>query len=111
LKREEYVAQLAKSDIILLPYDPVAYYARTSGLFVEAICAGKVVFTREGSWLAHELHRYDLHELITDFASLEHMISIAQDAEVLKKLARMQQAYQKFHSVENFAQTISAILA
>jgi len=55
LSAEEYRALLASADAVLLPYDGLTYRSRTSGPFVEAICAGKPVVVTEGTWMAREL--------------------------------------------------------
>jgi glycosyltransferase involved in cell wall biosynthesis len=46
---------LLKSDIVLFPYDSVAYAARSSGIFTEAMVAGIPVVVPEGSWMALQL--------------------------------------------------------
>lgn len=55
LSSEEYRALLASADAVLLPYDELTYRSRTSGPFVEALCAGKPVVVTEGTWMAREL--------------------------------------------------------
>ncbi len=102
LTRAQYVEQMMRSHIILLPYDPVAYFFRTSGILVESVCAGKVPFVLEGSWLANELREHNLEELIIDFTSFEEISRIAKDSQVLEKLKKMQSYYREYHSSENF---------
>lgn len=51
LDTEAYYELLAAADIVLVPYDPERYQARSSGIMVQAQCAGKVVVTRCGSWM------------------------------------------------------------
>ena len=67
LTRTEYLMQLAISDLVLLPYDALAYKERTSGIFIETIVAGKMPAVTRGTWMAGELARYDLSELIVDW--------------------------------------------
>jgi glycosyltransferase involved in cell wall biosynthesis len=55
LSQEAYHALLVSADLVLLPYDAVTYHARTSGPFVEAICAGKPVVIPGNSWMSREL--------------------------------------------------------
>jgi len=110
LKRADYVEQMIRSHIILLPYDPVAYYARTSGILVEAICAGKIPFVLEGSWLANELREHNLEELIIDFTSFEEIVRLAKDRKVLEKLEKMQSYYREYHSLENFKKMLAQLI-
>ena len=50
-----YCALLAASDIVLVGYSPASYRYRSSGVLMEAIAAGKVVVTTEGSWMASQV--------------------------------------------------------
>lgn len=106
---EEYFASLNRCDVVLLPYDPAKYKRRTSGVFVEAILAGKIPLVKEGSWLAYELKRFDLQELIVDWKNprfFSHLFELTQDGNMIKKLEKMQQAYLQFHGEENFGQSL-----
>ncbi|NGX56917.1 MAG: hypothetical protein K1060chlam5_01170 [Candidatus Anoxychlamydiales bacterium] len=64
LNFDEYNSLMVKSDIILLPYIAEFYRLRTSGIFVEAIAFGKIVVTTKNTWMASELEKFDLNELI-----------------------------------------------
>jgi glycosyltransferase involved in cell wall biosynthesis len=55
LSSESYRALLESADLVLLPYDAVTYRSRTSGPFVEAICAGKPVVIPRDSWMSAQL--------------------------------------------------------
>lgn len=58
LGSSEYFERLSEADIIVAPYDPRAYERRSSSVFVEALCAGKVVIVPRGSsmeaWLPRD---------------------------------------------------------
>jgi glycosyltransferase involved in cell wall biosynthesis len=49
---EAYCDLVAQSDIVLLGYSAESYRSRSSSVLVEAMAAGKVVVTTEGSWMA-----------------------------------------------------------
>lgn len=51
---DEYYRRLAQADLVLLPYDAAAYSARSSGICVEALAAGKPFVTTAGSWMASQ---------------------------------------------------------
>ena len=57
LSPEEYQNLLVGSDVVLLPYDQVNYYARTSGILVEALGCGIPVVVPEGTWLSRQFIR------------------------------------------------------
>jgi hypothetical protein len=59
LTSEEYRELLLGSDITLLCYDPLNYYARSSGILVESLAMGIPVIVPAGCWLARQfLERY-----------------------------------------------------
>lgn len=55
LSPEDYYALVSQADIVLLPYAPHAYQARTSGAMGEALAAGAAVVVTSGTWLADQL--------------------------------------------------------
>ena len=114
LPRSNYVAWMGRADLILLPYDPKLFRARTSGVFVEAIAAGKPPVVTDGTWMAHELRQHGLEQLILDWDSpaiLADLLRVARDPELPAKLARMQAAYAEYHSVPGYARAIQRIFA
>jgi glycosyltransferase involved in cell wall biosynthesis len=50
-----YQALLHSADLVLIPHDAVTYHSRTSGTFVEAICADKPVVAPGNSWMSDQL--------------------------------------------------------
>lgn len=50
-----YYALLSRADVVLLPYDATQLPLRSSGIFSEAVAAGKVVVVPQGSWMADHL--------------------------------------------------------
>jgi hypothetical protein len=112
LPRSDYLAWMQNADVILQPYDPAFCWARTSGIFVEAIVAGNRPVVTDGTWMAHELRKYGLDQLILDWNSptiLSDLLRVARAEDVRVKLARMQSAYADYHSVPGFAKTIQHV--
>ena len=112
LTAKEYYDSLERSDVVLLPYDQ-KYARRTSGVFVEAILAGKIPVVKEGSWLSHELKRFDLTELIVDWEDplfFTNLFPLLQNEKILARLEKMQQAYVSFHGEKNFAESLRALI-
>lgn len=111
LTRNEYLKWLHISDIVLLPYDSYAYSERTSGVFVECIIAGKLSVVTKGTWMAAELSKYGLHELILDWQDdlvLNNLVTIANDNTIKTKVIKMQQAYRKFHNIQTYAEIMES---
>ncbi len=54
----QYFKVLATSDVTVLPYDPVIYTARTSGLALDSMLAGTPVIVPNHTWMADVVKRY-----------------------------------------------------
>jgi glycosyltransferase involved in cell wall biosynthesis len=71
LSSEEYYRMLAEADVILLPYRRGDYAARTSGIFAEALAAGKPVIVTTGTWMSAQLDHHGAGIGISDGAPQE----------------------------------------
>jgi hypothetical protein len=49
---DRYIELLHNADIILLPYDPIRYRARSSGVLAEALKLGCPTVVPSGTWMA-----------------------------------------------------------
>ena len=61
-----YLQLLKDADVLLLPYHVDKYHDRTSGVFCEALTAGKPAITTEGSFLGLEVMREGTGWLVRD---------------------------------------------
>lgn len=112
LSRLDYMRWMKTVDLVLLPYDPVVYGSATSGIFVEAVVCGTPPVTIAGTWMASELKRYQLDELILDWNSatlLEDFERILKSKTIYQKLSKMREEYQAFHSLEGFAKSLKKV--
>ncbi len=112
LPKKEYDEKMVNTDLILLPYLESSYRYRTSGIFVEAIVAGNIPVVSRDTWMAHELKKYDLTELIVDWESIDLLMiltSICADEKIKKKLLLMRRKYLDIHNVDNFARKLKSI--
>ncbi|GEM_PF-6959285 len=55
LDSEQYREMIVGADVLLVPYEPVAYYAGSSGIFAEALAAGVPVVCPAPTWMARQL--------------------------------------------------------
>jgi glycosyltransferase involved in cell wall biosynthesis len=60
LSQADYLALLARADVVLLPYTPTFYGAGSSGVFTEAASVGKVVVACQGTVPARQGRDYQL---------------------------------------------------
>jgi len=112
MPRADYLGWLYTMDVALLPYDPRAYATRTSGPFADAIVAGKPPVVTDHTWMAHELRKYQLDELILDWNSssvFRRLLQLPTDAGIRARLAQMRADYLRFHSVSGYAETIKTV--
>lgn len=55
MPRQQYMTQLQRSDLIVLPYDWKRYAIRTSGVFAEAAACGVPVVAPANTWMSDQL--------------------------------------------------------
>jgi hypothetical protein len=106
LSREKYIEWLKKADVVLLPYLPERYRCRSSGIFIEVITLGNIPAVSDGTWMADECRKFDLHEVIFQWDEknlIERLYQLSQNEKVIKKVQIMQKYYLEFHTVKNFA--------
>ena len=112
IERSAYQQQLIRSDIILTPYDKI-YIHGTSGIFVEAVVAGKMPFTTEGTWMAYELGRFGLDQLVLDWSKkniMETMYHRYEDLTIREKLESMSYSYRNKHNLTNFSEALERVI-
>ncbi|NGX53120.1 MAG: hypothetical protein KR126chlam5_01433 [Candidatus Anoxychlamydiales bacterium] len=112
LPRKEYNEKMLSTDLILLPYLENSYGYRTSGIFVEAIVAGITPAISKDTWMANELKKYDLEELIVDWESadlIKTLTSICANKKIKEKILLMRRKYLDIHNVDNFAKKLKDI--
>lgn len=113
LSRDEYIRLLSTTDVVVLPYSPQAYSQKTSGVFVEAVSAGKLPLVTRGTWMASELERFRLPELIVDWNREDfyaYLVSSFEDLCIRSRLKTMQIAYQQEHSVQSLARCFEPMM-
>mgnify|MGYP001609086973 CR=1 FL=1 len=112
LDRQDYERRFFISDVVLLPYDRDIYSESTSGIFVECIVAGAIPLVTKDTWMAYELEKRDLGELVIDWGSdflVQQIIDLATNRSIKQKIRTMQLEYRSFHSIPSFAQAIHSL--
>lgn len=113
LDEDTYEAMFSKTSLVLLPYKKINYKRQTSGIFVESICYGSIPVTYTDTWMAGELERFDLSELIVNFNDRdiwERLAHISQSEVIRKKVDCMRENYLNYHNVPSFAKEFSRAL-
>ncbi|GBF81573.1 glycosyltransferase family 1 protein [Aphanothece sacrum] len=114
LSRDKYHSWFCLTNIILLPYDAEAYGERTSGIFTESIIAGKISLVTPNTWMAYELLKYNLSELVIDWQEgqkvFDIVIKVSKSPIIKDKIKAMQTSYQQFHCLDNYGCMIQKII-
>jgi glycosyltransferase involved in cell wall biosynthesis len=102
LSDNAYLHLLREADVLLLPYRAETYRERTSGIFCEALSAGKPVIVSQGSFMGLQVSREQTGWLVRDQnpASLARAIrqALPEIESVAKRCAQLMQRYSKmFH--------------
>ncbi len=113
LDRDEYAHWLDRAQIILLPYDPVAYAERTSGIFTEAIIAERIPLVSAGTWMAQELAKYQLTDLVINWSDpvkvWREIPSKLANPVIQEKLTAMGEAYRRYHCLDSYAEVMQKL--
>jgi hypothetical protein len=110
----DYDRWLATADVILLPYAADRYRHSTSGIFAEAVVGGRLPLVSAGTWMAHELARHDLAELVIDWGDAPYVLrridALARDARVRAKLDLMREHFAGYHCESAYADALRGLL-
>jgi hypothetical protein len=107
MSENDYHAQMAACDIVLLLYDQNAYRIRGSGIAVEAVCADKCLLTHANTFCAGMLTESAgaaVDDLDGAVAAIDAMVS--QRAEYEARAARQGAAYRAHNSVSRYVRRI-----
>ena len=106
LTTEMYINTFQMTQYVILPYKKNRYSESTSGIFVESILLGCIPIVEWGTWMAQELERFALMELIVDFEyfHLSDFIATVEKnfSNINNKLKSMQRSYKQFHKVDSY---------
>jgi hypothetical protein len=112
LEKKQYNDIFSKVRYIILPYDELRYSESTSGIFVEAVLYKKIPIVQKNTWMASELEKFSLNELILDFNYIElekyinYIEKISSDKLIFIKLNIMRYQYEKFHNIDNYSKIL-----
>jgi glycosyltransferase involved in cell wall biosynthesis len=110
MDEREYRDFLSRSDIVVVPYLLDNYYRQTSGIYAEAVAAGKVTIVSKGTWMARQVEEFGggLAFAPNDPQSfLEATQSALSDYDNLHAGARVASArWRGFHTPENMVASI-----
>jgi len=106
-----YCRLLKNADIVVLPYLTEHYKARTSGIFAEAVAAGKPVVVPKGTWMEQQMVKFGVPGALFDGRTA---VSLGQAIEqVVQDLSgaqaqgqRASRSWRETHSVGRFVDAL-----
>ena len=113
LARTEYLKWLVACDVCLMPYNSFDYRERTSGIFTECVIAGKIPLVTNNTWMASELSKHNLEDLVIDWGNpsivMEKILGFSNNLDIKIRLTQMQEYYQDFHCLQGYANNLKGL--
>jgi len=109
LGRDEYIQAIDDCDVVLLPYRRSFYQTSVSGVFSEAVSAGKWCIVPSRTWMSRQKVKYSqVSEFESyDAESMLNAIMRCRNIHVDENTTSMQiKAWRKEHSPENFIRVL-----
>lgn len=113
LNEQDFIAETDRIDAMLLPYDPVLFGLRGSGLFTQSVAAGRPVVASAGTFAGAEIARgaaagevfspYDAPALAAAIMRLTPRL-----AESRMRAAHLAEAFARDHSAETYVDVLLA---
>ena len=106
LNYKNFINEVLKSDIILLPYKMPNYKYRTSGLFFEAISLNKFTYVSNGTLMEKDLKKFDLINFgIKNWENLtiDAIFRNIKNKKNIRKLRNFSDYYKKINGPKSFS--------
>ncbi|MBD3391257.1 MAG: methyltransferase domain-containing protein [Chitinivibrionales bacterium] len=108
---DKFDSFLESCDVILIPHLRIEYPVQTSGMFIDALCRGKIVVVPEDTWMADQLATYGSGATFAspDFASFYRAVRhVIDNIDAYRAKARRNiDTFAAFHSAANLLDTIN----
>ncbi len=111
LSSQDYIAETNRIDVVLLPYDPVLFGMRGSGIFTESVAAGRPIIASQGTFAAESIEKGEAQGEV--FAPYSAQACAAAIARLLPRLdectaraAAQAEAFARSHSGEAYVDVL-----
>ena len=110
----EHFDAMVKTDVVLIPFrakGPSGYYARTSGIFTDAMTLGKPTIVPRDTWMERQLLKYDGGGVVfedNDAKSLSQamLIFLEKQDELREKARTAAKKWNEYHNAQNYVDTL-----
>ena len=112
LDQKSHIKEIAKSDIILLPYKMPDYEFRTSGLFFEAASMNKMTLISHGTLISKDLKKFGLENLSVkkwQDLSIKEILNLLSNKSIRKKMLRLSSYYDKINGINPLSNKLISI--
>jgi len=111
LSEADYYGLLQQSHIIVLPYRDEAYKTATANILVEAILLGRVPLVSSNTWMAYELSKCGLGDLVFKVGDVEGLAGKIKEAAFgysgyQSKINDVRKDWESLHSVKNLVDSL-----
>ena len=106
LNYKNFIEEVLKSDIILLPYKMPNYEYRTSGLFFEAISLNKFTYVSNGTLMEKDLKKFDLKNFGIknwEILTIDEILRNIKNEKNIKNLRNFSNFYKKINGPKSFS--------
>ncbi len=113
LNQDDYILETGRIDAMLLPYDPVLFGVRGSGIFTQSVAAGRPVVASAGTFAAASIASEEAEgEVFSPYDSDAFAAAIMRLAGRLadshRRAAKLAQAFAQKHSAEAYVDVLLA---
>lgn len=115
LHSHDYIAETDKADVVLLPYDPLLFGMRGSGIFTESVAAARPIIASDGTFAAESIRKGEAQgEIFAPYSADELAHAVAR---ILPRLSQMQaraeaqaEAFARKHSGDAYVDELLSLL-
>ncbi len=116
LPSKDYIAEANKVDVALLPYDPVRFGMRGSGIFTESVSAGRPIIASDGTFAAESIRSGEAQgEIFAPYSARELANAIGRIIPQISRLraraGKQSEAFARMHSGEAYVDALLSIAA
>jgi glycosyltransferase involved in cell wall biosynthesis len=115
LGSQDYLTETNKADAVLLPYDPVLFGMRGSGIFTESVAAGCPIIASEGTFAAESIKKGEAQgEMFAPYTAGACAAAIAKLLQHLpshmERAAAKADAFARGHSGEAYVDVLMSVM-
>ena len=112
LDKKDFINEIIKSDVVLLPYKIPDYSYRTSGIFFETISLNKFTFVTTGTLMSKDLKKFNLSDMIVKNwknLNIKKIFAVINNKVSNKNLLKFSNYYKKINGPISFSNKLEEL--